>query len=464
MFRIGSHQIPAQTLLLASVDTVAIVLALVAAIALRFSDSTPRVLSDGAVWTKMLFATGVYWLSLYFNDLYDFRAICGRRANLVMRIMRALGAGCVVLGLSYFVLPQANVGRGIMMITVPVIFLLLFSWRFSAGTAKLLARGDERVLVVGTGEAGISLVRHILNHPEYNMKVVGFLDEFGEDIGKSLVNPRIVGAVSDVEEIVEHEKVDRVVLSLKERRGGTPIQELLSLKLAGVKVEDVHTCRERISGEIAPEHLTPSWLILSDGFEKSRVLLVAKRATDILISFVILLLVSPLLPVIALAIYLETGRPIFFRQSRVGYKGSEFELLKFRSMIQDAEKDGPQWASREDIRVTKVGRVLRKARLDEIPQLFNVLRGEMSLVGPRPERRVFCSMLEANIPFFNLRHSVRPGLTGWAQVKFRYSASLDDAREKLALDLFYVKNLSLMVDLAILFETAKVVLLGRGAQ
>lgn len=461
--RIGSHQIPAQTLLLASVDTAAVVLALVAAIGLRFGGDTSRVLSDGVVWVKIALATGIYWLSLYFNDAYDFWAV-RRRSSLVMRVMRALGAGCVILALSYFALPGANVGRGIMLIGVPVIFVFLLSWRFSADTAKLLSRGDERVLVMGTGEAGVSLVRHILKHPEYNMKVVGFLDEHGQDIGKSLVNPQIVGAVSDVEEIVARENVDRVVLSLMERRGGTPVQQLLSLKLAGVCVEDVHSCRERLSGQITLEHLSPSWLILSDGFYKSRILLTAKRTIDILISSLILLLVSPLLPVVALAIYLETGQPIFFRQKRVGYKGAEFELLKFRSMVQDAEKDGPRWAAREDSRVTKVGRVLRKTRLDEIPQLFNVFRGEMSLVGPRPERRCFCSMLETKIPYFNLRHSVRPGLTGWAQVRFRYSASFDDAREKLALDLFYVKNLSLTVDLAVLFETAKVVLLGRGAQ
>lgn len=463
MFRIGSHQIPAQTLLLASVDFAAIVLALIAAVALRFSSNTSRVLSDGGVWAKIALVTGVYWLCLYFNDLYDCRAIRSR-ASLVVRIMRSLGAGCVVLGLSYFAIPKANVGRGIMLITVPVLFLVLMSWRVSADTAKLLARGDERVLIIGTGEAGVSLVRHILNHPEHNMKVVGFLDECGQDIGKSLVNPRIIGAASDVEDIVVREKVDRVVLSLKERRGGTPVQQLLSLKLAGVKVEDVHSCRERLSGQITLEHLSPSWFILSDGFEKSPVLLAAKRAIDISVSAFLLLLVSPLLPAVALSIYWETGRPIFFRQNRIGYKGAEFELLKFRSMVQDAEKDGPRWASREDSRVTKVGRLVRKTRLDEVPQLLNVLRGEMSLVGPRPERPCFCSMLETEIPFFNLRHSVRPGVTGWAQVKFRYGASLEDAKEKLALDLFYVKNLSLLVDLVILFETAKVVLLGRGAQ
>ena len=460
--KIGSHQIPAQTQLLAIVDTAAIVLALIGTIGLRFAGNSPRILSSGAAWARITLVTAVYWVSLYFSDLYDFRVL-RRRVSFVPHIMRALGAGCVILGLTYFALPAANIGRGIMLISVPIIFLLLLSWRFFADSEKLLAQGDERVLVMGTSEAGVSLVRHVLKHPEYNMRVVGFLDEQGENIGKSLVNPRIIGAVADVEEIVAREKADRVVLSLMERRGGTPVQQLLGLKLAGVSVEDVHTCRERLCGEITLEHLAPSWLILSDGFEKSRALLAAKRAIDILVSSLVLLLISPLLPVVALAIYLETGRPIFFRQNRVGYKGVGFELLKFRSMVQDAEKDGPRWASREDSRVTVVGRVLRKTRLDEIPQLFNVLRGEMSLVGPRPERPCFCTMLEEEIPYFSLRHSIRPGLTGWAQVRFRYSASLDDAKEKLALDLFYLKNLSLMLDLAILFETVKVVLLGRGA-
>ncbi len=263
---------------------------------------------------------------------------------------------------------------------------------------------------------------------------------------------------------MEREKVDRVILSLKERRGGTPVRQLLNLKFAGVGVEDVHSCFERLSGRIAVEHLSPSWLILSDGFKKSPLSLVVKRTVDILVSSILLLLVSPLLPLIALAVFIESGRPVFFRQKRVGHRGHEFELLKFRSMVQDAEKDGPQWATLQDSRVTEVGRTLRKTRLDEIPQLFNVFRGEMSLVGPRPERRVFCELLEEKIPFFNLRHSVRPGLTGWAQVRFRYGASLDDAKGKLELDLFYLKNLSLLVDIAILFETVKVVLLRRGSQ
>jgi sugar transferase (PEP-CTERM system associated) len=462
MPRIGSHQVPARTLLLVGVDVAAIVLPLTVARIVRYPETLPSALLDGILWAKMGLVALVCWVSLYFSDLYDFRVV-RRRATLLVYMMQAFGATCIALALIYFLAPGASLGRGIELMAAPLIFVFLLSWRLSANTTNLLARGDERVLLIGTGEAGIALVRHILGHPEYNMKVVGFLDEKGQDIGKSLVNPRIIGATTDIEDIVARENIDRVVLSLKERRGSTPVRQLLNLKFSGVGVEDVHNCFERLSGRITLEHLSPSWLILSNGFKKSAILLATKRFIDILVSSAILLLVSPLLPLIALAIYVETGRPIFFRQTRVGYKRIEFELLKFRSMVQDAEKDGPQWATQRDHRITRVGKILRKTRLDEIPQLINVFRGQMSLVGPRPERPFFCSDLEEKIPFFNLRHSVRPGVTGWAQVNFRYGSSLDDSKSKLELDLFYIKNLSMLVDFAILFMTVKVVLLGRGA-
>jgi sugar transferase (PEP-CTERM system associated) len=463
MPRIGSHQVPTRTLLLVGADATSIVVPLIAATVLRFPESAPAALLTFGLWAKLTLVTFVFGLSLYFNDLYEFR-IVKERSNLLVHMLRAMVGAGVALALLYFLSPVLSFGRGVTLAASPFIFVLLLSWRLSVSATNLLARGDERVLVLGTGEAGISLVRHIIGHPEYNMKVVGFLDEHGQNIGKSLVNPCIVGATADLEDIVSRQKVDRVVLSLKDRRGSTPVRELLNLKLAGVRVEEVHNCFERISGRIPLEHLSPSWLILSDGFRKSRISLAAKRLVDIFVSFAILILVSPLLPLIALAVYVESGGPVLFRQTRVGYRGQEFELLKFRSMVQDAEKHGPQWATKQDSRVTRVGRFLRKTRLDEIPQLFNVFRGDMSLVGPRPERKYFCELLVEKIPYFNLRHSVRPGLTGWAQVRFKYSASLDDARGKLELDLFYLKNLSLLVDLAILFETVKVVLLGRGAQ
>src|SRR5271154_975501 len=463
MPRIGSHEVPTRTLLLMCVDIGATICALVAAAAVRLPETFHASVHVGFFWAKIGVVTLVCWLSLYFNDLYDFRVV-RRRADLLSHTMQALGTACLALAVIYFIAPGTSLGRGIALAAAPLMFILLLSWRLSANATNLLARGDERVLVLGTSDGGVSLVKHILQHPEYNIKVVGFLDEKGQDIGKSLVNPRILGATADVEEIVAHEQVDHVVLSLKERRGGTPIRQLLSLKFAGVRIEDVHSCFERLTGRISLAHISPSWFILSDGFKKSHILLAAKRCTDMAVSAMILLVVSPLLPLIAVAIMIESGRPIFFRQTRVGYKGKEFNLLKFRSMVKDAEKHGPQFASQGDNRVTRVGRIMRKTRLDELPQLFNVFRGEMSLVGPRPERPYFVALLEEKIPFYSLRHSVRPGLTGWAQVRFRYTSNLDDTKDKLELDLFYLKNLSLTVDMAILFETAKVVLLGRGAQ
>ncbi len=462
MPRIGSHQVPARTLLLIGVDSVACAIILVFASALRLGTSLSAELNDASYWARIALVVVVCETSLYFTDLYDFRVV-RRRTDLLARMTQAVGAACVLLSIIYFLAPGASLGRGITVLASPLILVFLLGWRLSANATNLLARGNERILIVGTGDTGVSLVKHILRHPEYNMKVVGFLDESGMDIGKSLVNPKIIGATADVQEIVRVEKIDRVILSLKERRGSTPLRELLQLKFAGVGVEDVHNCFERLSGRIALEHLSPSWLILSDGFKKSPWLRASKRVIDILASSVLLVLSAPILPLVALAIYLESGAPIFFRQTRVGYKGREFELIKFRSMVQDAEKDGPQWATRQDSRVTKVGKFIRKARLDELPQLFNVLRGEMSLVGPRPERPIFCQMLEEKIPYFNLRHSARPGLTGWAQVRFRYGSTIDDSKDKLELDLFYLKNLSLVVDCAILFETIKVVLLRRGA-
>jgi len=462
MPRIGTHEVPARTLLLAGVDGTAIILSLMAASVQRFPVTFGSDFQNAVYWGKLGFVAVVCWLSLYYSDLYDFRVV-RRRADLLAHTLQALGAACLTLAVLYFLIPSASLGRGVALLAAPVILLLLLSWRLSANAVNLLARGNERVLMIGTGEAGVSLVRHILGHPEYNMKVVGFLDEKGQDVGKSLVNPKIIGAVADLEEIVDREKIGRVILSLKERRGGTPVRELLQVKFAGVAVEDVHSCVERLSGRIVVEHLNPSWLILANGFKKSRWLLACKRTLDLIVSSVLLILSAPILPLAALAIYIETGRPIFFRQVRVGYRGCEFKLVKLRSMVRDAEKNGPQWATQQDSRVTRVGSFLRKTRIDELPQLFNVLRGEMSLVGPRPERPEFCALLEQEIPFFALRHSVRPGLTGWAQVRFRYSSNVEDFKDKLELDLFYLKNLSWLVDLAILFETAKVVLLRRGA-
>jgi len=255
-----------------------------------------------------------------------------------------------------------------------------------------------------------------------------------------------------------------VILSLNERRGCTPVEQLLQLKFSGVQVEDAHSMYEKVTGKILLANLAPSWLFLSSGFRKSRSLLAAKRCIDIVVSLLGIILGLPLMGVIAPAIWLETGFPILFRQERVGLGQRPFTILKFRSMFQDAEAGGPSWALKNDPRVTRVGQLLRKFRLDELPQLFNVLRGEMSLVGPRPEQTQLCAMLDERIPMYWRRHSARPGITGWAQVKYQYGSTIEETERKLEYDLYYIKNLSLKLDLAIILATFNVILFGRGAK
>ncbi|HKV25965.1 MAG TPA: TIGR03013 family XrtA/PEP-CTERM system glycosyltransferase [Candidatus Acidoferrum sp.] len=463
MLKIGGQRVPTWTLLLVASDALSVILGLLAATALRF-------LHPGLTWAYLR-APYTLWrfglvvlaagLSLYYNDLYSPHVV-SRRNELAVRVFHALGVACVALGIIYYFAPDAGLGRGIAVLAAPAILLLTLTGRLAS--TDLMLRAPERVLVVGTAQEGIALVREILARPELNLKVIGFLDEWGQNIGKSLVNPCVIGATRDLNEIVQKEKVDRVVLALKERRGMMPLRELLHLKFGGIGVEDAHTISEKIMGRISLEHLSPSWLFLADGFRKSRFLVLTKRLTDLLISLIALIIASPLMVASALAIWLESRGPILFRQERTGLGGRSFEILKFRSMYQNAEEGGPAWASTDDPRVTRVGRYLRKFRLDELPQLINVFRGEMSLVGPRPERPHFCRMLEDATPYYVLRQSVRPGITGWAQIKYQYGGSIEEAKTKLEYDLFYIKHLSVVLDLMIIFGTAKVILSGHGAK
>jgi sugar transferase (PEP-CTERM system associated) len=253
------------------------------------------------------------------------------------------------------------------------------------------------------------------------------------------------------------------VLSIAERRGQMPVEKLLRIKFSGTRVEDAHSLYEKLTGQIMLERLTPSWLIMSDGFRQNSVQLLIKRVADTAISLFALITVMPIALPISLAIYLESGKPILFQQERVGLKGRRFRMLKFRSMYQDADKGGPVWASHDDKRITRVGRRLRRYRLDEVPQFINVLRGDMSIVGPRPEQPGFVNMLEAEIPYYAQRHAVRPGITGWAQIKYQYGSSINDAIRKLEYELFYIKHMSISFDLLIIFRTIQVVLFGAGA-
>src|SRR5579872_7467484 len=467
MLKIGGQKIPTPLLLLLATDSIVIGLGLVLATGLRLGvNGLPYVLHYLISWQilfRFLLVILICEVSLYFNDLYDFRLMTTRNEILV-RLLQAYGVACLALAVSYYIAPDLGFGRGIAALAAPLIVAMTLGWRLLLSQDPHTLGAVERMLIMGTGPIGISLARVIVSQPELKLRVVGFLDEKGEDIGKSLVNPGIIGATEEVEQIVQREKIDHVVISLLERRGRMPIRQLLHLKFAGVRVEDAHAFYERMTGRIILERLSPSWLILSDGFRKSALLVWSKRAIDIVISLIALVLCIPFFAVAWMAIILETGSPTLFRQVRTGLRGRSFQILKFRSMRLNAEAAGPQWAAENDHRITRVGRWLRKYRIDELPQFVNVLRGEMSIVGPRPERPEFVSMLEEKIPFYGLRHSVRPGITGWAQVKYQYGASVEETETKLEHDLFYIKHLSIMLDLAVLFETAKVMLSGRGAK
>jgi sugar transferase (PEP-CTERM system associated) len=296
-------------------------------------------------------------------------------------------------------------------------------------------------------------------------QLVGFADEDGSRIGQVIaMGARVLTRFSELEQF-SLGRVDRIIVAVDEKRGKLPMGELVRLRLAGLEIEEAASFFERSSGQLAVETMLPSWLVYSDGFKVSPLRRIGKRAGDIAMSLAVLLVAAPILIVTAVAIVLDSGRPVLYRQRRLGRNGREFDMLKFRSMVQHAEKkSGPTWAGQNDPRVTRVGRIIRKLRIDELPQLINVLRGEMSFVGPRPERKHFVEQLEKTIVYYSLRMTVRPGITGWAQVQYRYGATAEDALEKLKYDLFYIKNSNALYDLWILIKTVKVVLSGSGAR
>lgn len=322
----------------------------------------------------------------------------------------------------------------------------------------------KRLLILGTGQLAVDLCRVILSQNRWLVNIVGFLDGKAERVGERLVNPGIIGTYDQLAQLVEQHRVDTIVVCLEDRRSLLPVQSLLDCKAMGLDILDGHHMFEEVSGRLSIDSLRPSALIFSTGFRRRLTSLVSKRLLDVVVSALGLVLLIPFLVLIAALIRVDSAGPVFYRQVRVGLRGQPYMIWKFRSMRQDAEKSGPRWAQANDPRISRVGWWLRKTRIDEIPQLVNVLRGDMSLVGPRPERPVFVQDLRTVIPYYDIRHTVRPGLTGWAQVKFRYGASQEDSHTKLQYDLYYVKNLSLVLDLKILIHTIRVVMLGEGAQ
>ena len=417
---------------------------------------------DDNLW-KIALVTVVCQLCLYYNDFYDLTLVHSNR-ELIVRLLQAAGAASIVLAALYFTVPALMIGHGIFVSALGVFLLAILGWRLAfnyiSGSMKL----QERVLFVGTGETARRVARQILDQHEFAYRIIGFIDDDASRVGERIVNPAIVGTPADIERLCAEHHIDRIVVGLSNRRGKLPVDELLRAKMAGIRVEDATTTYERVTGKILIDDLRPSWLIFSDGFRVSHATRLMKRTIDLTLSGVLAVLALPFMLLTALLVIIEDGRPILYQQERVGENGRTFILSKFRSMKKDAEKGGkPIWAKAGDDRVTRIGLFIRKTRLDELPQIYNVLRGDMSFVGPRPERPFFVEQLAKEIPFYQQRHTVKPGITGWAQVKYRYGSSLEDATEKLRYDLYYIKHLSVFFDLTIVFDTVKVVLFRKGA-
>lgn len=320
------------------------------------------------------------------------------------------------------------------------------------------------MLILGSGKLAVDVCRIMLSARSWSTEVVGFVDDDPARCSELLMNRRIIGGYERLFEIVETYEVQTIAVCMDDRRGVLPVQTLLDFKAMGIDVVDGHALYEEGSGHLSIDLLRPSALIFSTGFRQRRLTKVLKRLFDVVVSVCGLVILVPLFALIGIIIKLDSPGPVFYRQMRVGLQGRPYMIWKFRSMSKDAEKNGPRWAEAKDPRVSRFGYWLRKLRIDEVPQLINLVKGEMSLVGPRPERPVFVQELREHIPYYDLRHTVKPGITGWAQTRFRYGASAEDSHVKLQYDLFYVKNMSLLLDIRIVVETVRVVLLGEGAR
>jgi sugar transferase (PEP-CTERM system associated) len=464
MTRVIALRFTMRSVTLVTFETLLIVAAVTAGAYLRLGDlSTGALLEEGGL-LKILLMAVVLQLCLYYADLYDLRLVSDRR-ELFIRIIQALASASFLLAAVYFWFPSLIIGRGVFVVAVTLVITTVVAWRVAFDWVSHRIRPRERLLLVGTSPAAVALARELFNRrQDLGVEIVGFVDPDPARVGAPVLNPGVIGVIDDIPSIVRERDVDRVVVSLADARGKLPMDRLLDMRLRGVAFDHLASVYEQYTGKIAIENLRPSWLIFSDGFKKSRLLSATKRLLDVVVAGLGLVVSTPIMLVAAAAVKLTSAGPLFYHQRRVGQNGRVFTVHKFRTMRADAEAHtGPIWASKDgDARVTPVGGFLRSARVDELPQLWNVLVGEMSFVGPRPERPEFVDGLTGQIPYYGQRHVVRPGLTGWAQVCYTYGASAEDAMQKLQYDLFYIKNLSIALDLFIILTTIKTVVLRKG--
>ena len=398
-------------------------------------------------------------LSYYF-DLYE-PQIVSVPLEIYFRILLVLGFDCFVLSLVLYFYPDADIGQYVYPIGFALLSPVLIAWRRIYGRMVSHKFFREKVYVLGAGEQARSIVGTIRTRPDIGMEVVGWKDLHLEKPERKKIWVEDLAGLAEERGVIG---VNRIIVAVEDSRDELPVQELLGLRFRGITVEKVGDLRERLSGKIQLDGLHPSNFLYGEGFRIKPSQQLTRQMVSTLAATMGLLLFAPFFPFVVLAVRMSSKGPIFFRQTRIGVGGREFKVIKFRTMFTDAEAAGAKWATKNDPRVTKIGMFMRKTRIDEVPQLWNVLKGDMGFVGPRPERPEFVPWLAENLPFYYLRNLIRPGLTGWAQVRYGYGATLEETREKLEYDLYYVKHMSLGLDLLIMFETIKTIVRRRGAQ
>jgi len=457
---------PVRTLVLLAVETLIVWMSFVLGTMVRNGQDWQLLLNNELFieggFIKIFAVTAIVLLFSYGLDLYDSSTL-GGESDQAVRLFMVLGL--VALSLSGVVavyhrfLPGHEfLPRESALVSFIILTFTLLGWRYAYSWLTQQHYFRERVYVLGTGDRAQRLVDGLQKRSELGVEVVGWTGNIQGELTRDGVAAHLIG-------IATEKGVHRVIVAMLDRRGTLPVEELLDMRLAGVKIEEATSWLEKISGRIEVEQLYPSWLIFTDGFRSSSFFGMVRGALSFSVALIGLMMALPLLPFIYLAVKLDSPGPALYRQQRVGRGNSRFTCYKFRTMRQDAEADtGATWATDDDPRITRVGKFLRTSRLDEIPQLWCVLKGDMHFVGPRPERPEFVDWLSRTIPYYGVRHMVKPGITGWAQVQYKYGNTIDDAREKLQYDLFYIKNAAVGLDLLILFQTIKIVLLGRGAQ
>ena len=416
------------------------------------------------IWNKALLFSSVMFLSLTAMGLYKNLYREGLEGT-ILRLGLSMLLALAGMSLVFYLFPYLFVGRGafgwaFVIAVASIIFIRFFFFKYIDNESL-----KRRVLVLGAGKRAEQFKKLRRRGDQLGFKILGYVHIYGEhDV---MPEEKVIHIDTPLIDYAQQHHVQEIVVAIEDRRKTFPVNDLLDCKMCGIDVTEAQTFFERETGKVRLETLNPSWLVYSDGFRHVGFQLAVKRAFDIFASSLILLVTWPFMLLAAIAIFVESGfkGPILYRQVRVGQNWRLFQVLKFRSMVVNAEKAGsPQWAQKNDSRITRVGKFIRRSRIDELPQIFNVLRGDMSFIGPRPERPEFVEQLTENIPYYAERHRVKPGITGWAQVRYPYGASDEDAREKLQYDLYYVKNYSLFLDCLILFQTAEVVIFGQGAR